>query len=317
MARIKSVDNYFMGSGRLFDNFMLLSNWEGEGSEYYRFTAEGDNPCKKCLEFDGQVLRISEARALQAVPPLHPNCKCVIEVLSEEPQIITKTREAPINLAPSATTIPHVTSVPPTTIPPPNRESAPPPVTTRPPTQDTPPATTIPTTQAPPTTVPRSNDSLARRAESSFVDKGNQLYEVNTKILIDGVEISFEYDIKNGIIVFCYDKNDYGKLILMKGQMYLARAIIDVARNINPNYLNGRTVNGIIFELDAHYIGYSRLGRITNNNMGANPADIGSLNRFDYSCGNADDFERGGLGSLYRSVVSFLAGQKALGLLAD
>jgi SPP1 gp7 family putative phage head morphogenesis protein len=77
--------NYFENSCRLYDNIVLLSEVEGDGHTHYRFYADGgNNSCDKCLELDGQIIEISEAKAGVNVPPLHPNCRCEIEIMPME-----------------------------------------------------------------------------------------------------------------------------------------------------------------------------------------------------------------------------------------
>jgi hypothetical protein len=83
---IKTKD-YFEESSRLFDNNVLLSKGEKEGKEYYKYSTTGANVCKKCLELDGKVFKILEAKAGLNLPPLHPNCKCEVEVVEDSDKL--------------------------------------------------------------------------------------------------------------------------------------------------------------------------------------------------------------------------------------
>ena len=72
----------------------------------------------------------------------------------------------------------------------------------------------------------------------------------------------------------------------------LSEAIISAARKINSNFLRGRTIKGISYELDAHYAGLSlvELGDFFDSFVSGEPADMGSIS----NDGNAADFEKGG-----------------------
>ena len=60
---------------------MLLSKGEKEGHGYYQFLTEGTNVCARCSALDGKKIKISDAKAGENLPPLHPNCRCEIVVL--------------------------------------------------------------------------------------------------------------------------------------------------------------------------------------------------------------------------------------------
>ena len=96
MANLKRAADYFKNSIGLMKNNVVLLKGKAEGCEYYRFITNGSNPCKKCAELCGKELKISEAVAGENFPPLHPNCRCEVEITSL-----------------SATTTPPVTTTPP------------------------------------------------------------------------------------------------------------------------------------------------------------------------------------------------------------
>ncbi|MCL2638160.1 MAG: phage tail tip lysozyme [Oscillospiraceae bacterium] len=81
MKNQKQSKEYFKDSSRLFDNNVLLSKGEKEGNRYYQFLTEGTNVCARCSALDGKKIKISDAKAGENLPPLHPNCRCEVVVL--------------------------------------------------------------------------------------------------------------------------------------------------------------------------------------------------------------------------------------------
>ncbi|MCL2637894.1 MAG: hypothetical protein FWD48_05925 [Oscillospiraceae bacterium] len=81
--RNRILGNYLYENSRLFGDYMLL--WEGEGdrNKYYRFTSENMNACPTCCDLDKSVFRICDASIGVNMPPIHPNCLCFIDVLEE------------------------------------------------------------------------------------------------------------------------------------------------------------------------------------------------------------------------------------------
>ena len=98
-------------------------------------------------------------------------------------------------------------------------------------------------------------------------------YSVTTTIKILWKKLKYKYTIKNGIVLFDFDKNDYGAVFWRGGAKQLAKAMFEAAKSISKKYLSGRTVGGINTELQLHWAAYS-VGFMTKN---ASPADIGGM----------------------------------------
>jgi hypothetical protein len=64
---------------------MLLSKGEEKGKEYYRFFTDGGDSCERCLQIDRLIFKICEANYGENLPPLHPNCRCEIEIIDDTP----------------------------------------------------------------------------------------------------------------------------------------------------------------------------------------------------------------------------------------
>ncbi|MCL2638146.1 MAG: M15 family metallopeptidase [Oscillospiraceae bacterium] len=81
MKNQKRPKEYFKDSSRLFDNNVLLSKGEKEGHGYYQFLTSGTNVCARCQKLHRKIFRYSEITEKEAIPPIHPNCRCEIVVL--------------------------------------------------------------------------------------------------------------------------------------------------------------------------------------------------------------------------------------------
>lgn len=63
---IRTEASYFANQGQLLA-------YQDAGVEKYRFLGGG---CELCQRLNGQIFLLSEARAGENLPPIHPNCKC-------------------------------------------------------------------------------------------------------------------------------------------------------------------------------------------------------------------------------------------------
>ena len=95
---------------------------------------------------------------------------------------------------------------------------------------------------------------------------------VNAYINLPEKSIHFTYTIRNqGVVSFSFDDNDYETIIELGLERDVANIIYDTVIPIDPSYAKGRTADGLMVELSAHYFMNSH-NILTSH---ANPADMG------------------------------------------
>jgi SPP1 gp7 family putative phage head morphogenesis protein len=82
-GRNNVLGNYLSENSRLFNDYMLLWEGEADGNKYYKFISENINACSVCSDLNGKVFIICDASIGNNMPPIHPNCRCDIDVLDE------------------------------------------------------------------------------------------------------------------------------------------------------------------------------------------------------------------------------------------
>ncbi len=101
-------------------------------------------------------------------------------------------------------------------------------------------------------------------------------YHVITDVTTLGETFQVEYKIDNGIIRFPFENNaDYWSIMWRGGGKTLAKAICDASRQLSPDNLSGRTVDGVNTELQLHWAAYKTGVKKEN----AKVADIGGLDQ--------------------------------------
>ena len=54
-------------------------SYKEAGVEYYEYLAVGDDrTSEECMDLNGKIFRLDEARVGENFPPMHPNCRCTI-----------------------------------------------------------------------------------------------------------------------------------------------------------------------------------------------------------------------------------------------
>ncbi len=72
----RRLDQVFKANALLLEKAMFM----------YCFEADGDkSTCSVCSQHDGRIGTAEEFERLEALPPLHPNCRCKLEPLAEGP----------------------------------------------------------------------------------------------------------------------------------------------------------------------------------------------------------------------------------------
>lgn len=115
-------------------------------------------------------------------------------------------------------------------------------------------------------------------------------YKVITDVSILGEDTQVEYEIENGVARFNFEKNDYESILWRGGSDILAKAIYDAAKEVAPESMSGRTVEGINRELQLHWAAYKT--GIDKLKEHTSTADMGGIDKDkpDYD-GNAWLFE--------------------------
>ena len=146
-------------------------------------------------------------------------------------------------------------------------------------------------------------DSTGQSYTNSIKKTGDKTYSVTTTITILWKKLKYKYTIEDGIVLFDFDKNDYGAVFWRGRAKELAKAIFNAAKSISSNYLSGRTVGGINTELQLHWAAYS-LGILTER---ASPANMGgTVNKPGYGYdSNAWFFQGVQAGKVAAKIVLF------------
>ena len=115
---------------------------------------------------------------------------------------------------------------------------------------------------------------------SFVVNQKRNGHIVITEIPLFGKSFQAQYDIVDGAIHLEFDKNEYFDILSRGGSRTLAKAMYYAAKELSPDNLSGRTIDGINTELQLHWAAYKL--KIKKEN--ARKADIGGIinNRNDY-----------------------------------
>jgi len=99
--------------------------------------------------------------------------------------------------------------------------------------------------------------SATNRSSSTMVSNNDGTHSATTTIrapLRGSVDVTWW--VQEGFIQFDFPNNNYWGVVLRDGVEALAREMITATRNINPNYLSGRTVGGMMADLELHHAAY-------------------------------------------------------------
>ena len=112
-------------------------------------------------------------------------------------------------------------------------------------------------------------------------------YTAKTTVSVLGIKNEFTYEIERGMIHFNYAENNYNYAAIMfneSAKRALAKGMMDVSKELNPDYLKDRTVGGLVTELDMHFAGTvvslpfkNKVERVNGIYEDAVIADMGSL----------------------------------------
>ena len=131
--------------------------------------------------------------------------------------------------------------------------------------------------------------------ESTKIDKGAGINDITTTIKTTSGDVTVNYEINNGAIAFDFSQNDYAGILLKDGSKALANSMYEIAKEIDPENLSGRTVKGIDREMKAHWATYEVLSlagsSIDNNRVGhvRESARIANIGGTDISKPGPDD----------------------------
>ncbi|OQB14539.1 MAG: Phage Mu protein F like protein [Firmicutes bacterium ADurb.Bin193] len=81
--RISALKNFIESKSRQLNQYMLLWEYQDKGSSRYLYFAEGES-CEDCNLLSGKVFSIADAEIGVNLPPIHPNCDCLITVLDAD-----------------------------------------------------------------------------------------------------------------------------------------------------------------------------------------------------------------------------------------
>lgn len=130
-------------------------------------------------------------------------------------------------------------------------------------------------------------------------------YTITTKInTLFGSETATYNINESGAIAFDFSENsNYLNILLIGGSRTLASAMYDMAKEINPESLSGRTISGIDLELQLHYYAFNIFSATgyTNLAISAQEANIGGIDM------NKSDWDRNALVFQSAQAVKILA----------
>lgn len=63
------------------ENYMVLLKGIENGYGKYLYQSEGSNTCRACNDLNKKTFSIAEAETGVNYPPIHPNCKCRVEMM--------------------------------------------------------------------------------------------------------------------------------------------------------------------------------------------------------------------------------------------
>lgn len=106
---------------------------------------------------------------------------------------------------------------------------------------------------------------------------GETKHTVITDVSVLGKNFQAEYEIDDGVARFNFEKNDYESILWRGGSDILAKAIYDAAKEVAPDSMSGRTVEGINRELQLHWAAYKT--GIDKLKEHASTADMGGIDK--------------------------------------
>ena len=125
-----------------------------------------------------------------------------------------------------------------------------------------------------------SENKNHKTAYFNTIEPGNDFYIITTTLNNN----DYQYIVTNdGIISFSFEEND----LISNDYDLLVEAMLDVTKSLNPEFLTGRTKEGIKTELVLHYLSY----KLKYDVKRSKEADMGSLSGLGYDY-NSADFEK-------------------------